>query len=371
MDIGGKRLDINPGIKGKTMASSDEHTAATLPFKDARRYDRVYVVILNWNGWRDTIECLESVLRLKSQNIAIVICDNASTDCSMDHIIAWANGELAAAETSFLHHTASAKPVPFIRYTREAAERGPGRATPLALIDTGGNLGFAGGCNVGIRYALTRPDCSHVWLLNNDSVASPDALANMVALCRARPRVGLCGSQVRYYDMPDVVQTFGGLLNPWFCTTHSIACGHPAASVTAEPPKIDFVPGASMLATRAFLQQIGLMSESYFLYFEEVDWAERAKGRFELAVCLNGLVYHRGAASIGSPSEGGERGIRSEYYLLRGRVLFARKFYRWRLAVVYLSLLGSVFFRLRRRQWLRARVALGAFFGVKPALLKN
>lgn len=354
------------------MTSSYEQTpAATLVPKGAQLHDRVYVVILNWNGWRDTIECLESVMRLKSQNIAMVVCDNASSDGSMDHIVAWASGELAAPETPFLQHIASAKPLPFIRYTREAAERGPAEATPFALIDTGGNLGFAGGCNVGMRYALTRPDCSHVWLLNNDSVVPPDALANMVALCRDRPRVGLCGSQVRYYDRPDVVQTFGGLLNPWFCTTHSIACGHSAASVTAEPPKIDFVPGASMLATRAFLQQVGLMSESYFLYFEEVDWAERAKGRFELAVCLDGLVYHRGAASIGSPSDGGERGVRSEYYLLRGRVLFARKFHRRRLGVVYLSLLGSIFFRLRRRQWLRARVAVGAFFGVKPALLNN
>lgn len=331
--------------------------------------NRIYIVILNWNGWRDTIECLESVLRLEGQEFAIVVCDNASTDGSMDQITAWALGELAAPATPFLPHVATAKPLPFIRYSRRAAEQGPAVATLLTLIDTGANLGFAGGCNVGIRYALTQLDCSHVWVLNNDTVVPSDALAKMVALCRERPRVGICGSQVRYYDNPVLVQTFGGLLNPWFCTTHSIACGVPAASVTAEPQKIDFVPGASMLVTRAFLQEVGLMSERYFLYFEEADWAERAKGRFELAVCLDGLVYHRGAASIGSPSEGGERGVRSEYFLLRGRVLFASKFYRPRLPVVYLSLLGSVVQRLRRRQWTRARVAACAFLGIRPSML--
>ena len=351
------------------MPQFEENTAATSRWNDEQTHHRVYIVILNWNGWRDTIECLESVLRLKSQNIAIVVCDNASTDGSIERIVAWAHGDLAAPETPFLQHAAWTKPLPFVRYTREAAEYGPAEATPLALIDTGGNLGFAGGCNVGIRYALTRPDCSHVWLLNNDSVVPPDALANMMALCRKRPRVGLCGSQVRYYDNPDMVQTFGGLLNPWFCTTHSLSCGAPAMTVTAEPRKIDFVPGASMLVTRAFLQEVGLMSESYFLYFEEVDWAERAKGRFELAVCLNGLVYHRGAASIGSPTEGGERGARSEYFLLRGRVLFARKFYRMRLPVVYLSLIGSIATRLRRGQWTRARIAACAFAGIRPTML--
>lgn len=343
-----------------------------LPQLDAQGppVQRVYIVILNWNGWPHTIECLESLLHLEGEALAIVVCDNGSTDSSMDRIVAWASGHESAPATPFLPHTATIKPLPFKRYSRDEAEHGPSEVTPLALIDTGGNLGFAGGCNVGIRYALTRADCCYVWVLNNDSVVPSNALKEMVALCRERPAVGICGSQVRYYDNPAMVQTFGGLLNPWFCTTHSIACGVPAASVAAEPAKIDFVPGASMLVTRAFLQEVGLMSERYFLYFEEADWAERAKGRFELAVCLEGVVYHRGASSIGSPSESGERGIRSEYYLLRGRVLFAQKFYRARMLTVYFGMMASIATRLRRRQWSRARIAFCAMAGVKPTMLR-
>ena len=339
------------------------------PAPVAAKPGRVYVVLLNWNGWRDTIECLESVLRLEGQECVAVVCDNASGDGSLAKIEAWSRGELVAAVTPFLPQPPVAKPIPSLRHSRSEAEAGPVQSAPLVLIDTGANLGFAGGCNVGIRYALTRPDCSHVWLLNNDTVVPPEALRAMVALCDANPGVGICGSQVRYYDKPEMVQTFGGLLNPWFCTTHSIACGAAASTVTAAPTRLDYVPGASMLVTRDFLQQVGLMSERYFLYFEEVDWAERGKGKFELAVALASVVYHRGAASIGSPSELGERGVRSEYFLLRGRVLFARKFYRRHLLVVYLSLLGSVYKRLRRGQWLRARVALSALMGWRPAML--
>jgi GT2 family glycosyltransferase len=330
----------------------------------------VYIVLLNWNGWRDTIECLESVFRLECQDFAVVVCDNASSDRSMEHISAWARGEETAHPTPFLKRPPVPKPIHLRRFTRYEAEGGYAESAPLVLVDTGANLGFAGGCNVGIRYALTQRDCGFVWLLNNDTVVPPDALAAMIKLCRARPSVGLCGSQVRYYGAPAVVQTFGGLLSPWFCTTHSIACGSAAVAVTEEPPRIDYVPGASMLATRAFLEAVGLMSESYFLYFEEIDWAERAKSSFDLAVAPSSVVYHRGAASIGSPSEQGERGIRSEYFLLRGRAVFAHKFYRARLPIVYLGLIGSLINRLRRGQWRRAGVAMCVLTGLRPAMLK-
>jgi GT2 family glycosyltransferase len=191
----------------------------------------------------------------------------------------------------------------------------------------------------------------------------------MLALCSRRPRVGICGSQVRHYDAPDVVQTFGGVLDKRFCTTHSLASGTAGASLTSEPRHLDYIPGASMLVTRALLEQVGLMSEEYFLYFEEIDWAERRKGRFDLAVSLDSVVYHRGAASIGAPNEHGERGARSEYYLLRGRLMFARKFYRRRLAAVYAGLAVSVFNRVRRGQWRRAQIALCVLFGRQPAIL--
>ena len=126
-----------------------------------------------------------------------------------------------------------------------------------------------------------------------------------------------------------------------------------------------------MLVTRSFLEHVGLMAEDYFLYFEEIDWAQRGKSSHELAVCLKSVVYHRGAASIGSPREVGQRGVRSEYYLLRGRLLFARKFYRGRVWAVYLGLLASILKRVLRGQWTRARVAVCALTGVRPSGLEH
>lgn len=320
---------------------------------------RTYIVILNWNGWKDTLRCLESAFALPHQDFGIVVCDNGSTDESLERILAWARGDATSGSQDLSR-------VPFACLSRTEAESTAPSPARLSVIANGANLGFAGGNNVGIRHALQDPECRYVWVLNNDTVLHAEALSALVDHCERHPDVGLCGSQVRDFEVRTRVQSFGGRLDRWFCTTHHYFCGNDASTVPDEPPPIDYVPGSSTLATRPFLEQVGLMSEDYFLYFEEVDWAERAKGKFRLAVCARSIVYHVGGASIGTPGDRGERGIRSEYYLIRGRALFARKFYRARLPVVYLGLLASVFRRLRQRKWARARVAACALLGIRP-----
>jgi hypothetical protein len=90
---------------------------------------------------------------------------------------------------------------------------------------------------------------------------------------------------------------------------------------------MDFVSGASMLASRAFLQTIGLMEESYFLYFEELDWAMRAKGKFKLGYASDSVIYHKEGAAIGSHLDRMKRSLISDQYLSRSRVLFTRRFF--------------------------------------------
>ncbi|MDP2902556.1 MAG: glycosyltransferase family 2 protein [Methylovulum sp.] len=328
----------------------------------------VYVIILNWNGWIDTIECLESIFQLKLIQFKVIVCDNASNDNSLDKISNWADGVLNARKTEFINMPLAIKPIQTIKISRSDVEYAivDQNTPPLILIDNTENLGFAGGCNVGVRYALKDLQCSHVWLLNNDTVVDENALEEMIKMCNLNPSIGICGSQVRYYHAPNIIQTLGGKLNTWLCTTHTLFGGKDAASIITQPTEIDFVPGASMLVTRQWLEQVGLMSEEYFLYFEEIDWAERGKNIFNLAVCIKSIVYHRGGASIGNPSESGERGMRSEYYLLRGRLMFAHKFYRSRLLIVYFGMFGSILKRLLNKKWKRAGVACCVLLGIRP-----
>src|SRR5690606_5006085 len=100
-----------------------------------------------------------------------------------------------------------------VEYDREKAERGGAPAEhdiPLVLVRTGANLGFAGGNNVGLGYALARPDVDAVWLLNNDTVVHPEAARALIEIMARDPGIGICGSTLLYYDRPELVQALGG-----------------------------------------------------------------------------------------------------------------------------------------------------------------
>ena len=272
------------------------------------------------------MRCLDSVFRIDGPTFVVVVCDNASSDQSLDRIEDWADGGQptpGSGSSTYPSVHKPEKPIPVERLSRADAERGASAGARLVLIQNGANLGFAGGCNVGVRFALAHASCAFVWLLNNDTVVDKAALTELVDLCIRDPSVGICGSQVRFFDDRQTVQSFGGRLDRWFCSTHHLFCGAKAAEVLETPADLDYVPGVSMLVTRAFLERVGLMAEEYFLYFEEIDWAERARPHFRPAVTMRSVVYHIGGASIGSPSEQGARGLRSDYFLLRGRLLFA------------------------------------------------
>jgi GT2 family glycosyltransferase len=115
----------------------------------------VHILVLNWNGWRDTIECLESVLQLDYDPVRIIVCDNGSTDGSLDHIRAWARGEESVVVSSSPLNSPvrpAAEPVKFLELDRSAAEAGASAGDArFTLIDNEANLGFAGGNNVGQR----------------------------------------------------------------------------------------------------------------------------------------------------------------------------------------------------------------------------
>jgi GT2 family glycosyltransferase len=147
----------------------------------------VCIVILNWNRWRDTVECLESLFRLDYADFQVVLCDNDSIDGSVEQIQAWADGKLPDVQADHRLQDLTSPPVPKpIRYSEYGYDE-IGRMTdatnedvPLILIRTGANRGFAGGNNVGLRYAMKRRDVEFVWLLNNDTVVCKDALTRMV-----------------------------------------------------------------------------------------------------------------------------------------------------------------------------------------------
>jgi hypothetical protein len=316
---------------------------------------KVYIILLNWNGWRDTIECLESVLRLNYDSFKVIVCDNASEDGSLDRIAEWAGGSIAAGcsnpELLSLTSPPFPKPIPFLRMGTGERLSLKMRSEKLFLVQTGANLGFAGGNNVGLRLALDAGDLDYAWLLNNDTVVDPLALAALVEKMQRRPDAGICGSTLLYYDKPRLVQARGGsIYNPWTARGGQIDLGRiddHLPDCAAIESRTKYVVGASMMTSRLFLERIGLMNEQYFLFFEEIDWATRAKGKFSLAYCPESIVYHKEGASIGSSSkEGKRRSVFSEWHSARNRALFTRTYYPAALVTVLSAILLSALHRL-------------------------
>jgi GT2 family glycosyltransferase len=323
----------------------------------------VYVIIVNWNGWRDTIECLESVFRSDHPSFRVVVCDNGSQDGSLEHIKAWAGDRLnsfvpVGGSLRHLSWPPVAKPVTCVEYEREEAEEGGAAGTdaPLVLIRNGANLGFAGANNVGLRHVLAaRQDFDFVWLLNNDTVIRPDALSRLVERMRGDAGAGMCGSTLLLYDHPEKVQAMGG---GWYCKWiglpwHFGRFGKMSSPVNRRKAeaRMNYVEGASMLVSRPFLVDIGLMCEDYFLYFEETDWAIRANGRYALMYAPESVVYHKVGSSIGTSSKPWEKSLTCDYYNIRNRLFFTRKFYPFALPAIYAVLCGTVLVRLLLGQW--------------------
>src|SRR5579862_35577 len=147
------------------------------------RLPHVAVLLLNWNGWRDTLECLESVLKLDYPRMTVVLCDNASTDESVREVREWARGasipdlRTPDALRQFVEPRIP-KPVSLREYSRAEAEAGGSALTEdgVVLIHNGANLGFAGGNNTGLRFLSHHEEIKYVWILNNDIVVAPDSL---------------------------------------------------------------------------------------------------------------------------------------------------------------------------------------------------
>jgi GT2 family glycosyltransferase len=339
-------------------------------------FPKVAIVLLNWNNWQDTLECLESILKLDYPNFRIILCDNASHDGSLDAVKAWARGGKVVVASpdnplSVLSTPPIPKPINYQEYTQAEAEKGGDlkEQSPLVLIQNKANFGFAGGNNVALRYVLARDEFAYIWLLNVDTVVKADALKELVRCMVSKPKAGLAGSTLLYYHAPDEIQALAGATyNRWLGITRHLGTGqsiHQDIDADAITRQLDYIMGASLMVRMDFLREVGLMEETYFLFFEEIDWVTRARGRYTLAYAPESIVYHREGRSSGANAKPGARSLKAEFYNFRNRLRFTKKFYPYALPTVWFGLVMTVINSLRRGQGRRARLALEILLGLR------
>jgi GT2 family glycosyltransferase len=268
----------------------------------------VVALVLNWNGFEDTVECIESILRSDLAPGHVVVLDNGSIDGSTQRLEAW-----AAAQT--LDYVSFASPA-------EARASDP-PSEQLVFIECGRNLGYAGGNNIGIRYAIELTGAEFIWILNNDVVVDHRALRRAVDLAQSDPDIGIVGAKLLRYDEPETIQALGGgYIVPVFCHDTQLGSGRHSETAGDKPIRVDHLIGASLLVRVAAVRDVGLIDESYFLYREETDWCIRMVRRgWKLFCSPNSLVWHKQARSIGFKSP------LHDYYAVRNVLHLVRKFY--------------------------------------------
>jgi GT2 family glycosyltransferase len=291
-------------------------------------YPKVVILIVNWNGWKDTIECLESVFINTYPNYQVVLLDNNSEDDSVNKIIEWAMGN-NRLKNSTGQYFLTGQALPYICYDRKAAEQGgvpeaeadlalklpDAVPAPLIIIRTGNNLGFAGGNNIGIRYAQKQP-ADYILLLNNDALfRSITTLTSLVNFMENHPDAGACGARLFYPDgspqssfgnFPKLVRSLAylfplyKLLPNMFFKKFERSNIVPDGSIT-KPIKIDYPSGACLMVRNTTIDTTGLMDEQYFMYVEETDWCFRMNQHgWERYYVPEAEVLHKFAGSFGN-----------------------------------------------------------------------
>lgn len=240
----------------------------------------VVILVLNWNNPTDTAACLESVARLRYANFKVVVVDNGSTDDSVVQLR---------------------------------------RRFPMTeILETGANLGYAEGNNVGIRHALAL-GAEYVFVLNNDTTVSPTLLSELVELAEAHPQAGMIGPAVYCMEPDDMLFATGSFIdwaqgNTW---NRDMFMPVEAGSGPARAEQVDFVGGCGVLVRRAAIETAGLLNAHYYLNYEDVEWAVRIRRHgFEIWYAPQAVMWHKISATFGGASPA------NTYYMTRNCLLF-------------------------------------------------
>ncbi len=228
---------------------------------------KVFIIILNWNGWPDTRECLASLEKINYENFEVVLIDNAS------------KGDYRLPTTDYRFKITAI-------YNQE-------------------NLGFATGNNQGIKIALEQ-NANYILLLNNDTTVEVDFLEKLIDAAQDDEKTGIVGPVIHYHDEPKKIQFAGGKIN-WLKTKGE----HLTVINALQPPLklrggagelylVDYITGCCLLIKREVIEKIGLLSEDYFLYYEDADWCLQAKkAGYECVLAREAKIYHKQSRSAG------------------------------------------------------------------------
>ena len=242
----------------------------------------VTIIILNWNGWEDTIECLESLYQINYSNFDVIVLDNNSRDESWDKIKDYAQGKLEVKpELIFIPSNKSIEVVGSSKSEYEKIKdkeeyRTSSPSKKFVFIRNDSNYGFAEGNNIGIRYALNFLNPHYILLLNNDTVVDKDFLIEMIKFAETNSNYGIIGPKIYYYDFPNKFQVTRTKINFWKGQPYLIGDSENDIGQYDEIQETDSVPGSCFLIKKEVIRDVGLFNPKFQCYWEESDYCMSA-----------------------------------------------------------------------------------------------
>jgi GT2 family glycosyltransferase len=288
---------------------------------------KVAIIILNWNGWQDTLECLESLYKINYFNYKVLVVDNGSKDESLDkiqdytaqstglEIINYGNGEFTQKLNS-----------PGTGISNKDSFNGNLQKNDLILIENDKNYGFAQGNNIGIEFVLKNLKADYILLLNNDTVVDENFLRELVKKAEEDDKIGFLGSKTYFYHDPNVIQAAGGS-NIDFKHGESLRIGYGQEdkdptinpdSLINHDHEVDYIMGSCILVRKKVIEEIGLLDTVYFTYWEDADWCIRGReSGYKSMYVHQSKIWHKEGTSSPSTSR--------IYYHSRNRLYFMKK----------------------------------------------
>ncbi len=284
-------------------------------------WPKVAIIILNWNGWRDTIECLESVYQIKYPDYNVIVVDNGSEDESIQMLKDYCEGKIEV-NSNFLKYELNNKPIKMIEYTKIESETKYNEEFgtfcyegQLIIIRCEKNYGFSEGNNIAMRYALRILNPSYVLLLNNDVVVDSKFLEELIKVGESDKSIGIVGPTVYYYSKRNRIQSAGVKLH-WNTAKQNVLRSNEIESIV----DVDYVAGCALLAKTELIERIGYLDPYYFAYWEETDWCIRANKAGYRVICIpKSKIWHKGLSSSAKIS-----GFHA-YYMARNMFYFMRQ----------------------------------------------
>jgi len=294
------------------------------------RFPKISIIIPCYGRWMDTVECLESLLKIDYPDYEIILVDNSSPDDSVQKIREYCYGNIVPPSKR-VTYTPQNKPISLTEYTRDESEQdSPAKdaefnSSPinrrLKLIRNLENSGFAEGNNIGIRHALKTSSPGYLLLLNNDVIVDQGFLSGLFSVAEKDKMTGIIGPKIYFYDRfarHDIVHSAGGRIDLRKGTAPMIGMSEIDTGQFDSITEVDYVEGSCLLIKRGVVDEIGLLDARYHLYWEDTDYCIRAKTKgYRIIFSPSSKIWHKIGSTAASPMK--------LYYMTRNRFWFMKK----------------------------------------------